>query len=67
MVPLLLLEWPEPLVLMSSSFLLFSHPATAAASDATSATDPIFLSMTETFPAYPTCGIDETQDVIPLL
>ena len=63
---LVLIE-PLPLVPMSSSFLLFSQPMTVAASAAASATDPILCNMTRSLSRLPTYGIDETQDVIPLL
>ena len=69
-VPLLLLEWliePLPLVPVSSSFLVFSHPTIAAANAAASATDPILFNMTRILSRLPTYGIDETQDVIPQL
>jgi glycine/D-amino acid oxidase-like deaminating enzyme len=45
---------------------LFSHPTTAAANAAASATDPIVFSMTRSFPAHPMRQMDATQDAIPL-
>jgi len=55
MVPLLLLEWfIEPLPFVpASSFLLFSHPTTAAANAAARATDPILFSMTRILSRLP--------------